>query len=120
MAGEFPVGTQIPTEVVLVEDYGVSRITVRQALRAIEDEGLIRREAGRGTFVIGMFARVRSRNNMKRCDVVILNGQVVLPGIGPVRMDLGIREGKIAAMSDKLDSQEIGRASCRERVYVLV
>ena len=43
---------------------------------------------------------------MKRCDIVILNGQAVLPGIGPVRMDLGIRDGKIAAMSEKLDAQD--------------
>ncbi len=51
ISGEYPVEARIPTEADLVREYGVSRITVRQALGALEKEGLIRREAGRGTFV---------------------------------------------------------------------
>jgi GntR family transcriptional regulator len=50
-SGTFGVGDKIPTEAEMVEAYGVSRITVRQALSSLEEEGLIRREAGRGTFV---------------------------------------------------------------------
>jgi GntR family transcriptional regulator len=51
VSGLYASGERIPTEAELSKEYGVSRITVRQALAAMEEEGLIRREAGRGTFV---------------------------------------------------------------------
>jgi len=49
--GEWASGSQIPTEDKLCEMLGISRITVRHALRNIEEAGLLRREHGRGTFV---------------------------------------------------------------------
>jgi GntR family transcriptional regulator len=51
LSGRFGTGDRIPTEAELVGEYGVSRITVRQALSSLEEEGLVRREVGRGTFV---------------------------------------------------------------------
>lgn len=50
-SGKWAVDQRIPTEAELGTEYGVSRITVRQALASLEAEGLLRREAGRGTFV---------------------------------------------------------------------
>ena len=50
-AGEWTAGSQIPNEDRLCEMLGISRITVRHALRNLEQAGLLRREHGRGTFV---------------------------------------------------------------------
>lgn len=49
--GTWPDGTQLPNEGKLSEMLGVSRITIRHALRNVEESGLLRREHGRGTFV---------------------------------------------------------------------
>jgi GntR family transcriptional regulator len=50
-SGEWSAGDQIHTEDQLIEHYGVSRVTVRQALARLVDRGLLIRERGRGTFV---------------------------------------------------------------------
>lgn len=45
------VGDPIPTEAELCAEFQVSRITVRRALDALVNEGLVERRQGRGTFV---------------------------------------------------------------------
>jgi GntR family transcriptional regulator len=49
--GEWPVGHQIPTEPELMQRFGVSRGTLRQAIDALVREGLLKRMQGVGTFV---------------------------------------------------------------------
>ncbi len=48
---ELPTGYQLPTERELSELYGVSRITIRQALGALAADGYVERRQGAGTFV---------------------------------------------------------------------
>jgi GntR family transcriptional regulator len=50
-SGELSVGQLIPTELELTGEFDVSRSTIRQAIGALEIDGLVRRERGRGTFV---------------------------------------------------------------------
>jgi len=50
-AGTLRVGHRLPTEPELMERFGVSRFTVRQAIASLERRGLVRAEQGRGTFV---------------------------------------------------------------------
>jgi GntR family transcriptional regulator len=45
-------GQQFPTEQALCAEFGISRETVREALRTLEDDGLISRHPGRGSFVL--------------------------------------------------------------------
>lgn len=44
-------GTQLPTESMLMGEYGVSRTTVRAAVSALVDRGVLVRQQGKGTFV---------------------------------------------------------------------
>jgi GntR family transcriptional regulator len=51
VAGRWAVDEKLPSERELCEAFGLSRTTVREAIDALVNEGLLRREKGRGTFV---------------------------------------------------------------------
>lgn len=59
--GRFRTGRRLPPEPELAAELGVSRATLREALRSLEDEGLVRRTRGAGTFVV---ERPRLANNL--------------------------------------------------------
>ncbi|HUZ62433.1 MAG TPA: GntR family transcriptional regulator [Steroidobacteraceae bacterium] len=49
--GHFRPGQKMPTLDALEQEFGVARVTVRQAVEMLEKEGLVSRQQGRGTFV---------------------------------------------------------------------
>lgn len=50
---QYEEGVMLPTELEMVSVYGASKAPIRQALGRLEQEGLIVRRAGKGTFVAG-------------------------------------------------------------------
>jgi GntR family transcriptional regulator len=57
--GRLREGDQLPSEAELMERYGVARMTIRNAIKLLEGEGLVTAEHGRGVYV-------RSRPPVKR------------------------------------------------------
>ncbi len=49
--GEWSVGDQMPSEAALIDEYKVSRVTLRQALAELEKDNLIKRQRGKGAFI---------------------------------------------------------------------
>lgn len=49
---KLPVGSNLPPERALCEQYDLDRVTVRKALSLLQEEGLIERKQGRGTRVL--------------------------------------------------------------------
>ena len=61
VSGEDRPQTRLPSEPMLAERHGVSRVTVRRALDKLAGEGLIERRPGSGTFVAGRRNEARLR-----------------------------------------------------------
>ncbi|MBI5935606.1 MAG: GntR family transcriptional regulator [Chloroflexi bacterium] len=55
-----PPGQQLLSEPQLAKQMGVSRATLREAMRSFETQGLIRRRQGAGTFVVGKVPVIES------------------------------------------------------------
>lgn len=51
LAGRYPTSSPLPNESELAERSGVSRLTVREAIKALAAKNVVRVEHGRGTFV---------------------------------------------------------------------
>ncbi|MFF2390529.1 FadR/GntR family transcriptional regulator [Agromyces sp. NPDC058104] len=51
-SGAWPIGTRIPTEAELTERLGVSRPSVREAVRSVVQLGLLETRQGDGTYVV--------------------------------------------------------------------
>ncbi len=73
LEGAYTNGMRLPSELQLIEDYGVSRGTVRQALRKLAEEGLIERVHGAGTFVRQSATKIpaRSRGASRQIALVL-------------------------------------------------
>ncbi|MBG6069473.1 GntR family transcriptional regulator [Micromonospora ureilytica] len=62
VSGELAPGTLMPSETELADTSGLSRTSVRNAIRQLREWGLVRAEQGRGTYVRAPRQRVRRRN----------------------------------------------------------
>ena len=51
LEGELSPGTKLPPHTELAAEFGVAPLTLRQVLASLEEEGVVSREQGRGTFV---------------------------------------------------------------------
>ena len=50
--GEWKLGDKLPSQAALTREFTVARVTVRQAITLLEDDGLLQSRQGKGTFVI--------------------------------------------------------------------
>lgn len=65
-SGRFPVGSTIPTEFELCEQFGASRSTVREAVKQLVQLGMVVRQAGVGTTVKALGAEGSYRQVMQQ------------------------------------------------------
>ena len=73
-SSEISAGSPVPSERELSGEYGVSRMTARQALRALRQDGLVYRERGIGTIVTKRKVDVHTRNLVGFTDDMLQRG----------------------------------------------
>jgi DNA-binding GntR family transcriptional regulator len=74
VAGKYPVGSLLPREIELSQQYGVSRHTMREALRRVCDTGMVSRRRRAGTEVIASARAVSYRQPVNSIDDLLQYG----------------------------------------------
>lgn len=86
---------RLPTEDALAGHYGVSVLTMRQALKELEDEGLISRHRKRGTFIEPTALRGAPVRLLGSVDAIVAQqsgGRTAVFQHGPASLPPGVRE----------------------------
>lgn len=88
-AGEWQENDKLPSEFMLIQEFNVSRITIRAALSELVDNGVLIRSHGRGTFVAPRKEKLRAAGDVgftrscamegKKATNMILNQDLVFP-----------------------------------------
>ena len=89
-----PKGAKLPSEPKLAQQLGVSRATLREAMRIFESKGLLKRKQGLGTFVVGP-------------TQVIDSGLEVLESIETLanKINLDVKMGDLAVKTIQADAE---------------
>jgi DNA-binding GntR family transcriptional regulator len=102
-SGELRPGDMIPSESALIEEFKVSRITVRQALANMEQRGLVYRRRGRGTFVSAPHVS-QKLNREARTIVEALRERGIEPEVrivGMEQLSAPIRVAELLGLKDQ-------------------
>lgn len=81
-----PHNTRLPSEPELAKKFGVSRATLREAMRMFETQGHIRRRQGSGTFVVGNPVVIDSGLEVLESMLTLARRTGQSVGPGPVKM----------------------------------
>ena len=95
--GQWPAGSPLPAQRELADEFGVSMMTLRQALQLLADEGLVGARPGLGTYVAPRFAHDLGHLRSFASDLAAQGAQVttrrldaaVVTPPGPVGARLG-------------------------------
>jgi GntR family transcriptional regulator len=84
-SGKFPVGSRFPTDHELCARFRVSRHTVREALRSLQDEGMLVRQSGSGTTVTALPGTTRYVHTIESLEQLYSNARTARLAIHHVR-----------------------------------
>lgn len=89
-AGHYLQGSFLPTEIQMMEEYGVSRTTIRKAMGLLRQDKLVKINQGRGAEVL------KGKKNFRQTDFHIAHNVIGVSG-------LYLKEGKSSSSSSIID-----------------
>src|ERR1043165_2247338 len=108
--GKFPAGSQLPPEMELLQMMGISRTTLREALRILEEQRFLRKRRGLGTFVM---ERAIVKDMSQNFGITEMISQA---GYTPGTRDFKISADTVSkALAEKLNSPEGSMTMVSER-----
>ena len=115
-AGEFPTGSRLPPERSLAKQLGVSRPSVREALIALEVEGLVEVRIGSGIYVLAMGGAgdVQAANDAAAGPFELLRARYVIEGECAALAAKSARKAQVAAIEAALDEMDRERRDGRQ------
>jgi GntR family transcriptional regulator len=106
LAGRYDPGNRLPSESALMTQFAVSRVTVRLALRALREVGLVESRQGKGHFV----RSVRAIQDLGR-----------LQGFGEMMAAVGVEaRSKVLSVIETPASSEVARALRVDRAVPVI
>jgi GntR family transcriptional regulator len=96
--GVLAPGRELPTEPQLARQLGVSRGTLRQAIAALEQEGLVSRRQGLGTFVVRHTAELRNVLNTNSGVTELIRSCGGVPGTREFRLSQQPADERVAKL----------------------
>ncbi len=111
--GQWEPWEKLPTEVVFVEQFGVSLITIRKALSNLEQEGLIVRNRAKGTFVA-------ENIDVKRKFVITNEVHNILQDADRYEVsDISLKEIKLKDARNAAELREFFKLTNEDKIYIL-
>ncbi|MCM2535996.1 GntR family transcriptional regulator [Neobacillus pocheonensis] len=72
--GVYPIHTNIPSEPQLEEEFNVSKITIRNAIKELAQDGYIEKKSGKGTKVIANVSNARLSKGKRFTEILVEEG----------------------------------------------
>lgn len=100
LIGSLPAGARLPSEPDLAKQLGVSRATLREAMRMFEAQGLLRRRQGAGTFIVGQLPVIESGLEVLESIQTLARRTKLDVSMGSVLVEKTSAEAKVAEALD--------------------
>ena len=93
-SGTYPDG-RLPAEPVLAQQLGVSKATVRHAVSILEQEGLLTRRQGAGTFIVGRALELRNNLSVNFGVTDLIESAGFVAGTTAMSVDIEAADARV-------------------------